>query len=120
MTGIDRVTGLLVLGLAAASASPGRAGAQAPPADPVRCLGVQSGASPALPFLDPIRVDLGSLVLVLEGDISPHDSAYVVNLVTDLLPEMSAVLGQNGGGAEPITATTTSSRCPGSPATRGG
>jgi hypothetical protein len=85
---------------AAAAWTPGRAEAQAPPAEPIRCLGVQSETSPTLPFLDPIRVDLGSLVLVLEGDVSPHDSTYVVNLVKDLLPEMTEVLGPNGGGAE--------------------
>ena len=96
MTGSVRCIGFLLVGTVAAV--PIRAGAQ--PAKPMRCVGVESGSSPTQPLQDPIRVDLGSLVLVLEEDISVRDSTYVVDLVKDLVPEMTEVLGPLGGGAE--------------------
>ncbi len=68
------------------SAAPAAAG-------PGRCLGVTTGDSPAAPLQDSVRVDLGIFVLVLDGNTSSRDSAYVVDLLKDILPPMTEVLG---------------------------
>jgi hypothetical protein len=58
-----------------------------------RCRGVRTTGIAAAALDDPIEVDLGVFTLVMERSTSPEDSAYVVELVEAVLPDMVEVLG---------------------------
>ena len=94
MAGTRGFIGPLVLGgVIACSAWPQTVSAQIASIDAVPCRGVQSEPSSNLVIQDSVRVDLGSLVLILDGGISSRDSTYVVDLLKVILPEMTEVLG---------------------------
>jgi hypothetical protein len=83
----------LLLGFTACWGALSTSGAQTSSLDFAGCTGIQSKLSSTLIIQDSLRVDLGNLVLIMDGSTSARDSAYVVDLLNVVLPEMTEVFG---------------------------